>query len=925
MTLHKTLSQLALYLVACLFVLPGCVSKPAQQQPTATIVSQEGTPQLYIWPNRNSHSNDEATLQLAIKVGSLQEQDHEQGYAHYVEHMAFNGTQAYPGEALQQRLNDLGFDIGAHSNAYTSFTHTVYTINLNTVSPERLDDAMALLAEWAYHIEFDPQEVDKERAVIIEEWRQSRPEQGRVSEQLEQAYFAGSRYAERLPIGKLNVIESASSDSLSAFYQSWYHPGNMAIIAAGDFDTAVVQESFNRHFTPVPTKPEHRLPEHYRINPEAIPDFQAATDPFVASGYVDLTYFTQVAPVTSEQDLVDNLAMMAALTIWDRRASAQLVASQGRISWVDYDWEFLENDFLQIRLSAAVNQGDFQSGLVLLEQERLKLLTQGVTQDELNDWRTGMLKEERSEQDSASHLAEGALGHYLMQWPMIGQQRWIQLLENELPKLEPAAVQAALAQVTKVQPKVRIVHPQTQTAPKQEDVIGWLTGVAATLPAQQAPTSAADADWPISPANAGYITKTQVHDNAVVEWTLSNGMTVLYHYSDQAPGKVYYDLAGLGGLNALEQTDTLVARLAMPTLGASGLRQMNGPALDQWLTSNAIEQHPYLTYFQRGMTGAGPSTEFPLMMRLLHIALTEGQVDPATWTHIRAQNEAHLEQLAEHPHRAWSKMLEQTLFMQDTALRAMTPEELASITSEQMQALYQAFYSGTQNYRLAIAGDIDQALVVQNILASIATLPETGGDPCPCRHYPSPTVDAKQHITGSGERQATVVLRYAIGKPDPGINAHHDLRYLRLWLQRELMNEIREEQGLVYALDVDLDGLTVFQDSYTLIIAANTDPDKVDHLVSEIESTLSALIHRPPTQEAIEQWQRTLSADGARHLNRARNQADALANLPLRGVTAAKAFNTAKDRAKPSPDQLVEQLSQFMAENAVRLELAWLP
>lgn len=919
-------SILMVWLSLGLFVLVGCASKTVQQQPEATVVSQVGMPQLYIWPNRNSHSNNEATLHLAVKVGSLQEEDQEQGYAHFVEHMAFNGTRDFPGDSLQQRLNDLGLDIGQHSNAYTSFDHTLYTISLNTVNPQRLDEAMELLAQWAYHIEFSPEEVDKERAVIIEEWRQSRPAEGRVSEQLEQAYFSGSRYADRLPIGKLNVIESASSETLKAFYQRWYHPENMAIIAAGDFDAAELKEIFNRHFTPMSAQPEHKLPAQYRINSDAMADFQTATDPFVASGYVDLSYFTEVTPVRSEQDLVSNLAMQAALTIWYQRTSAQLVASQGKINWVDYYWDFIEEDLLQVVLSAEVNQGDFRTGLHLLEQERLRLITQGVTQNELNDWRASLLKEERSEQDSASHLAKGSLNHFLMQWPMVGQQRWVQLLENDLPFLEPDDIKEALAQVTATQPKIRIVHPQSQVAPKQDQVANWLADVATSVGHWQAPMPEGHADWSINPANSGYITETIRHDNAVVEWTLNNGITVMYRYSDQAPRKVYYDLTGLGGLNALDENETLVARLATPTLAASGLRQMNGPELDQWLTSKAIEQHPYVNYFQRGMTGAGPSVEFPLMMRLLHIGLTEGRVDPDTWNHIKAQNEAHLEQVAEHPHRAWSEMLEQTLFDQDPALRAMTHAELASITPERMQALYNRFYSGTQNYSLSIVGDIDQALVEQSILASIATLPAKGADPCPCRNYPSPSADAEQHITGSGERQATVVLRYAIDKPSHNRgDALNQLRYLRLWLERELMNEIREEQGLVYALDVDLDGLTVFQNSYTLIVAANTDPEKVGTLVSEIESTLSALVHQPPAQEAIEQWQRTLSANAVQRLNRASTQADALGNIPLYGTTIASVFNTADSWETPSPEALAEQLSQFMAENAVRLELAWLP
>lgn len=927
MTRKKALTHLALYLVLGVFALAGCALKPAQQQPEARIITQEGKPQLYLWPNRNSHSNDEASLYLVVRAGSLQEEDHERGYAHFVEHMAFNGTETFPGEALQNRLNELGFDLGAHSNAYTTFNHTLYKVNLNTVNPDRLEAAMELLAQWAYHIEFDATEVDMERAVILEEWRQSRPAPGRVSEQLEQSYYAGSRFLNRLPIGTQAGIESATADSLRRFYEGWYHPENMAIIVAGDVDAKAVQNTFDTHFPAKTLKADRKFPDHHQISPDTIPNFQAATDSFVATGYVDLTYFAQVPDVKSEQNLVTNLAMEAALDIWHQRAEAQLVATEGDINWIDYDWNYLETDFIQVRLSAQVNNGQFQSGFTLLEQERLKLITQGITQTELDDWVTGKLEHERSQQDSAGHLANEALQHYLTQWPMVGQQRWIRLLNDQLPKLDSAAVQSALMQVTAAQPKVRVVHAQNHQAPEQVDVNRWLNAVAESALVEQQSASSSEDLWPIEFSQPGEIISTLDHDNSVVEWTLDNGMTVLYRYSDQAPGKVYYALSGMGGLNALTDEETVIARLALPTLAASGLRHMNGPQLDQWLTSQAMEQQPYFGYFNRGMDGAGPTAQFPVMMRLLHISLTEGRVDPATWTHVRAQNEAHLEQFASHPHQAWSLTLEETLFKQDMALRALTQDELASITPVQMQSIYENYYSGTQNYRLAIVGDIDRSLVEQAITTSIGTIPaaESTSDLCPCKNYPSPSESSAQHVTGSGEQQATVVLRYAIGKSNLELDTEAHLAYLKKWLNNELMSEIREEQGLVYSLSVDLDGFTVFQDTYTLIVTASTEPNQVEQLVTEIESKLESLVDHPPMANSVEEWRRNFITDTTRHLNRASTQARALARAPLSGESIESALSTGENIATPSPGRLPELLTHFLSAEAVRTELAWLP
>ena len=921
--MFQIILRLALLATATLFIVTGCASL-GSQQPEATRVKLEGRPALYVWPNRNSHSNNEATLHLAVRVGSLQERDDERGFAHFVEHMAFNGTDEFPRGSLQQRLKDLGLEIGAHSNAYTTFDHTLYTLNLDSVDPERLEAAMELLSQWASHIEFDSGEVDQERSVILEEWRQSRPEPGRVSVQFEENYYAGSRHLNRLPIGQKATIETASSDALSRFYDRWYQPANMAVIVAGDIDERAVQRLFE-HYFPKQAIQSNAQPDEHQVNPNAMPDYLAATDAYTGSGYVDLTFFSHVQAVETEQNLIDQLAMEAALDIWHQRAESTLVETQGAVDWVDYEWEYLDSDFLQLRLSAGLSGSDLQTGLTVLEQQRVDIVSHGVTQTELDNWRQGVLDHERSQQDSASHLADEALDHYLMDWPMVGQERWITLLEQSLPSLSPKAVQSALSEIMSSQPKVRVVHPQSQRAPTEADVSAWLSSVQPS--AEAASGSSAIEQWSIQPEREGRITATQTHPNGVTEWTLDNGMTVLYRHSDQTPDKVYYAMSGTGGLNSLPTDDILSARLALPTLGSSGLRDMSGTELNEWLTSHAMEQHPHYSFFSRGMRGAGPAKRFPVMMRLLHIALTEGRVDPAVWTHIRTQNRSYLTQQNEHPHRPWSRAAETLIYQDDPALRSMTHSELDSITPERMQAVYERYFAGAQNYRLAVVGDVDRETVEQAIVTSVASLPqsEQSDDTCDCRMYPSPTESATRHIEGSGEQEATMVLRYSVDKSSIPLDTTYPLAFVQKWIQSELMDELREKQGLVYSVNVQLDGYSVFQDEYTLIIATSTDPKQVDTLVSATESALKTLSSNPPEAPRVQKWQRGLIDETDQRLNSAKAQSIALVNAPILGQSIEMALETGERREAPTPDRLARLLQPFMDENAIRLELAWLP
>lgn len=650
-----------------ILTLVACASQTTKVQPSITPSAER--PALYIWPNSNSHSNNEASIKLLVKAGSLQEEDDELGYAHFVEHMAFNGTEAFPADALREQLEKLGMSLGDHSNAYTTFDHTLYELQLNSVDAERLEAAIQLLAEWAYRIEFSEQEVQKEKSIIIEEWRLSESEADRVGARITENYYADSRLSERMPIGTRHSIESATADALRAFYQRWYRANNMAIIVAGDVDKQQVTDLVE-HYFPADTlsSPE---PGTYTVNPAAMDDRLILTAPYEAGGYMAIDHYVEHPSVETLEDFVAMDHWIAALDIWHDRVSARLQETEGAVVDADYYWNHVSKDTLNVTLSAYLAGNDFEQAMAIIEGERQRIIASGINQAELDDWRNGLLEHERAQQDSAGHLASEMVDHVLYNWPLIGQPERIALYETRLSELTPQSVQEAFSRLFSPEPKVTLVHPYRSPAPTDNEIDAWLANVE-VAPVITATANQSDDLWTISPATAGTIVSEESLAQDVTRWTLNNGMTVHYRHSDQTPDKVYYELYGVHGLNALSPAETAAARLALPTLGTSGLRDMNGTQLSEWLNAKAITQAPTFSFFDRGMNGSGPTHQFPVMMRLLHIALTEARVDEAAWRHIRNQNRAYLTQLQGHPHVPWYQTVEGTLFRDDAALRALT-------------------------------------------------------------------------------------------------------------------------------------------------------------------------------------------------------------------------------------------------------------
>ena len=207
----------------------------------------------YVLPHHQPE--DRAAMWLAVNAGSLQEDDDQQGLAHFVEHMAFNGTAKYPKQAIIDYLEKIGMEFGPDVNAYTSWDQTVYQLQVPTDDPQFVATGLDILREWAGNISFDPVEVDKERGVVLEEWRLGRGAEMRIFQQQAPIIYGGTRYAQRLPIGKPEIIKGAPRDVAQRFYKDWYRPDLMAVIVVGDFDLDKMTEQIKTRFGAVPAKP----------------------------------------------------------------------------------------------------------------------------------------------------------------------------------------------------------------------------------------------------------------------------------------------------------------------------------------------------------------------------------------------------------------------------------------------------------------------------------------------------------------------------------------------------------------------------------------------------------------------------------------------------------------------------------------------
>ena len=865
----KTCNRLLILLV--LTLLSACSETDQYQLTEETLPNGLTTT---IIQNKNSHSSNEVDLRLLIKAGSLQENDDELGYAHFVEHMAFNGTRDYPKNKLVDALNNLGIRFGSHANASTGFDLTEYRIKLDTNEPERLAKAISILKQWAALIEFKTEDVRSEIPIIIQEWQLREPTLERASFKLREATFKGSRFAKRFPIGTLESIQNATPEKLRAFFKRWYTPSNTQLIISGDIQTQQIQQLIAKHFSDWGKTPDADSPVVSNLNLKAVPEQVSFTDSVMLGSEISLAFAVPSRWPQTLQQREDALLWQIGLDILRQRLVRRLISSRGKVTQSFTQWSRPSPNILHIGLTAVLSKDDYQHGIDLLSSELAHINSNGITQQELDAAVNSILTHESAQQDSSSHLSSTAVNNALYGWPIIDQPTWYNALKTSLPKLTPQHINTALNTVLRSKPHI-IVNRSTQLpAPDMALLKKSLAEPKTVKPVQT--TLTGNDIWAIDPATQGTITTESKQSTGADKWELSNGISVFYKYSDSAPGKVYFELAARGGLNLFDAPEVFHARLALPVMRLSGLRGMNAEALGQWINSKGMQLNPNMDFSRRGFNGYSPSKNFQSLMQLLYVALTEAKVSNDASEHVIQQSKIFIEQLRKQDHYQGLSRIDRELLMSDPALRSMTPAELQSINQGQMQAIYKHYFSNAQQYQLAIVGDISSADAKAVVLATLANLPKNHPKTKP-RSFPTPKQSVSFEYVGNGRRNAGVSLKWFLPRSATDTQTYDGFQVLARLLQEALISKIREELGLVYTINVSSQGNSYDSKTWSLSIDLACDVEQREEVVRVINETLASLPKDALSQNKIDGAIKAMKDERHQSFNAPKTQATWLA------------------------------------------------
>ncbi len=796
-----------------------------------------------------------AELRLLLKAGSVLEDDDQLGLAHFAEHMAFNGTRRFEKQALVDYLERIGMRFGPDLNAYTSFDETVYMLTVPTDVDSLLIRGFDILEDWASGVAFDPEEVEKERGVVIEEWRLGRGAQARIMDQQIPVLFHGSRYAERLPIGSVDVLRSFPREALVRFYEDWYRPDLMAVVAVGDFDAGRVEAMIRERFGPLtgPADPRPRPEIELPVHEETL--FAIATDPEATTASVAVAW---------------KLPLEESGTVGDRRRSFAESIYNGMLTRRMYEMTqrpgapFLfggsgKGRFVGsvgvYQLIAGVEDGGILRGLegVLTEAERVQRF--GFTESELEREKTEILRglevryDEREHQESDSYASQYVYAFLVGTTPQSESQQ-LELGQALLPTITLAEIDRLAESWLADEGRVILV-----SAPEKPDVRlpgeeELLAAFSAARTAEITPYEDDTADEPLLaalPEPGPVVHEERIEEVDLTRWRLSNGVRVLVRPTDFKEDELIVSAYSPGGTSLVSDDEFHAVQMATTLITRGGVADFDFPQLQKKLAGKVALVAPTISDLEEGFFGMGSWKDAETMFQLVHLYATRPRMDPGAMEALMTQVRGSIENRDASPQSAFMDTVLVTMSRAHPRMRPFTLESAELLDLERSYVFYEDRFADFSDFTFTIVGSFEVEELRPLVERYLGSLPGTGRveswqdvgiDP--------PTGVVQKTVRRGVEPQSRTRIVFA-GETD-----HHSreeslaLGALAEALEIRLREVLREDLGGTYSVSAS-GGLSRRPDTeYNVTISFGSAPERADELFDVVMAEIDRVRREGP-------------------------------------------------------------------------------
>ena len=820
----------------------------------------------------NAQTKGVADFYIAQKVGSILEEKRQRGLAHFLEHMAFNGTKHFPGNTLQPGIvawcESVGIKFGANLNAYTSVDQTVYNISAAPITREGvIDSCLLILNDWSHELLLTDKEIDKERGVIEEEWRTRRSGMAmqRLSEQAMPIIYAGTKYSDCMPIGNIDIVRTFPYNDLRDYYSKWYRPDLQAIIVVGDINEDKIEEKIKKLFAkiPLPQNPAHRI--YYPIGNNEKMILYTATDKEQPTVNFTLYMKRDVTP-KQERNTIQNYAddyktNILRMAINDRLEELSRTKNAPFISAsVRSGNFFMASTKDAFELSGVLKEGKAIEAIQLLVGEVERARANGITIDELKRGKAEMLSYAENDYNDRSNRRNGefveqCVQNFLEETPIIEPEKELEIV-RKLDKTVTIDDVNALAKtiITNQNQVVTMFGPDKNTfkMPTNSSIEN------AILKAQKQHYTPYKTQNTLTERlitklpKPGSIISERTYKYGYTEFTLSNGLKVYVRPTNFEPDEVNLKLFSLGGKNIYPDSEmpNLTYLMAGATIG--GVAQYNDLTLEKMLAGKTATVTPFIDNDTRGMAGTSNVKDTKTLLELVYLYFTQPRKDPQAFKNLMEQQQEFLTNAHVNPMLAYNDTLHKVAYATNR-MASMDKEQLKRVNYNRIMHIYKELFANAANFKLILTGNININKLKPLLCQYIATLPSNNTKEAIGTYEPKLVDGKKTYIFHKKQTTPTAITTIVIkGKMEYNNRNELLMDAIGQLLRIVYTEKVREDKGGTYSVQASGNLQHHPDDEALLRIAFQTDPQKYNDLIPIVYKELEKMATEGPSQQDLD-------------------------------------------------------------------------
>ncbi len=932
--MKRLLSTLMLSLALCSSVLMAQqVPPPMPMDPSIRYGTLPNGLTYYI--RHNDLPEHHAEFYIAQKVGSVLEEESQRGLAHFLEHMAFNGTKNFPDKGLLEYLQRHGVKFGTNVNAYTSIDETVYNISDvpidEALHPGIVDSCLLILHDWSGCLTLDGDEIDKERGVIHEEWRTRNSAAQRMYEVLLPKLIPGNRYAERMPIGLMSVVDNFSYEELRNYYKKWYRPDLQGIFVVGDVDVDAVEQKIQALWSDihVPENAAERV--YYEVEDNEEPLVAVASDPEQSYNLLSVMYksdplpdevkLSQIGYLTNFLENIISTALNQRLSELTEKADAPYL--QASANFTNY-MVCKTKDCFEVNI--VFRENEWQKGLNAAMGVLLSAAKYGFTDSEIERVKADILsgmENAYNERDKRKNrpIVREIQRHFLSAEPMPGIEMEWQLVQQIFPMLSAQMINQVMSQVitpTNVALAVMGQQKEGNVLPTEEQLLAAYKEASSQEVAAYEEALSGVELLPNVPAKTGKVVKEEAGDWGSMVWTLSNGVTVVYKQTDFKKDQVLMSAYSKGGTRLDLSQPNIVRQTVEDLATVGGVGQFSNTDLPKVLAGKNASVSVSVDALSESLAGSAAPKDLRTLFELVYLNMTDLRYDEEAYQAWFNRQKTQLEMIQNNPRKIMSDSLQYTLY---PGLPDMVPtqlEDLALIDYKKGYELGKQRFANAADFTFYFVGNIDVDSLRSMSEQYLAALPASKER----EQRPNPVLP----VAGSRENRFDLPMQQAKTSVYDLFYVYNTPYTLKDGLTANMLGQsvsiiftetIREEEGAVYSphAQASMDSNTGL---LTLLYVFDTGADKRENAEAVAYRELKTI-----AQEGVREdvFQKVHDYMAKNHKEQVKENSYWLSNLQMKrefGVNTVDNWEEIFDSI--TAEDVKALLNRFLSDEATRIQ-----